>query len=212
MKIYILMVAALLLPSFIYAPLELPTSAFLRKGCDKLYTDDISNILTQFLKVSTKPQRKEYKEFMLRIKLHSDLGFKVNAFEKATTADIRARLRYPLTNYSACRSRISVNKAIDFQTPGPSKALLLPCETTYAVHVQNVVNDFKRMVSPETLKKYEEFMILLKHYEDLGFEITEFEKKTANVTTSRLRMPLVKYNTCRDSIIRIGDGGPIFPR
>ena len=149
---------------------------------------------------------------MLVLKMYVDLGFKLSAFEQALTADIRAPLRTPLTKYSRCRTKVAANHGHDFQTVGPSKELLRPCEMAYAVHVQNALNLLRGLVSDETLQHFEDYMINLKTYQNLDFQIHEFEKKTNNVVLSRLRLPLREYDTCRDTLIRIGDAGPMFPR
>jgi hypothetical protein len=93
------------------------------------------------------------------------------------------------------------------QTIAPSSRVLLPCETTYAKQVQEVLDSFKKY--PEkTLKQYHDFMIALKYFEDLVFDIQEFEKRgkdvheARNLTLNKLRAPLRNYEVCRDAIIR----------
>lgn len=140
---------------------------------------------------------------MLAIKLRSDLQFKLTPFEYSIIDDIRALLRTPLTNYTSCRSQVGVAFAYDFQTVNPSKRVLTPCETTFAAQMQDVLNSLKYRVSSDMLKRAEDFMLLLKYYEDLGFLLAEFERKTHYANRARLREPWVKYNTCRDSLVRI---------
>lgn len=201
MKHLLLLASLLLLSSFlIHSQVE---QAFLRKGCDELYAEDVQKILTQFTKIATEQQLKEYKEFMLAIKLRSDLQFKLTPFEYAIIDDIRAVLRTPLTNYTACRSQVGVAFAYDFQTINPSKRVLTPCETTFAAQMQDVLDSLRFRVSSDMLEKSKNFMMLLKYYEDLGFLLAEFERKTHYATRARLREPWAKYNTCRDSLVRI---------
>ena len=194
------------------------TTPLLRKGCDEIYTEEVQKILDAFSRLlegrPTKEKLKEYKEFMLTIKLHSDIGFKLRPFEMSITAETRNPLRTPITKYSTCRTRLTTNKGYGMQTVAPPISVIKPCETTYAVQMQEVLNVFKKETKApsETLKKYKDYMILLKYYEDLSYNIREFEKKTSNIITARLRQPLHIYNTCRDGIIRAIAGGPIFPR
>lgn len=196
------------LPVASLTPNEGVSDSLLRKGCDKLYAENVESILTQFKGITTDKERETFKEFMLTLKLHSDLGFKLRAFEKNTIVDIRAVLRTPITKYSQCRTRIESNLGYNMITPGPSKRALLPCEATYARHVQDVLDTFRGQVSDETLKQYRDFMITLKYYEDLVFKINEFEKTARNVyegnniTLNKLRLPLRDYDTCRDALIR----------
>lgn len=175
----------------------------LRKGSDEIYATDVQSILEQFSGLAPQEELKEYKEFMNMIKLHADLEFKITPFEAALTSVGRATLRTPLQRYSECRTSYSSELGPGFQTVGPTKKQIAPCETTYAVLTERVLQAMKKNASPQVLKEFEEFMILLKYADDLAFKIGEFEKKTPNVTTSRLRLPLVKYLTNRDSIIRI---------
>ncbi len=173
----------------------------LRKGCDAIYTEDIEHILTQFMHNSTPNERKDYKKFMLLIKLRNDLLFKLTAFEQTIKSEERALLRTPLTNYTACRSHVGVAFGYEFQTANPSKKVLSPCETSYAAQMQQVLNSVRKLVSKRTLKRYESFMLMLKYYEDLGAMLNEFERKTNYTIRTRLREPLVKYLNCRNSLI-----------
>ncbi len=196
------------LPVSSISPDQDVSDALLRKGCTQLYRENVTNILTQFSGFTSPEERKEFKQFMLALKLHSDLGFKLREFEKNTITDVIAVLRTPLTKYSSCRTKVESNLGYSIQTPGPSKQVLLPCETTYAKHVQVVLDTFRGQVDDETLQRYRDFMISLKYFEDLVFEIHEFEKKAKNIyeglnrTLNKLRLPLRDYETCRDAIIR----------
>ena len=184
------------------------SDTLLRKGCDKIYAENVTSILTQFKGITTTKTREEFKHFMLALKLHSDLGFKLRTFEKKTITDIIAVLRTPLTKYSQCRTRVESNAGYDMITPNPTQRVLLPCETTYAKNLQVVLATFRGQVSNETLSQYRDFMITLKYFEDLVFQINEFEKRAYdefegnNLTLNKLRLPLRDYNTCRDGIIR----------
>lgn len=188
----------------------------LRKGCDLIYADNVSFILSSMRSVTTNPPSeadlKEYEAFMNATKMYNDLGLKLQAFEQQLTADIRDILRKPLTEYSRCYTKRATNVGVSFQTIGPSAALLAPCDGAYAVHMQEALNMLRGLVSEQELKYFEDYMINLKTYQDLDFQIKEFEKKTDGRVMSRLRMPLQKYDTCRDSLIRLANSGPIFPR
>ena len=190
------------------SPNKSVSDSLLRKGCDKIYAENVESILTQFKKIASDKERKTFKEFMMALKLHSDLGFKLRTFEKNTIVDIRAVLRTPITKYSQCRTRVESNLGYNMITPGPTKKVLLPCDATYARHVQDVVDTFRGQVSNKKLKEYRDYMITLKYYEDLVFQISEFEKTAKsvyegnNLTLNKLRLPLRDYDTCRDAIIR----------
>lgn len=173
----------------------------LRKGCDALYAEHIDSILIQFKGVATQGQLKDYKKFMLAIKLRNDMLFKITPFEQSLKSEDLAVLRAPLTNYTACRSQVGVAFGYDYQTANPSKKVLAPCETSYAAHMQNTLNAMKNGATPATLKRFEDFMLFLKYYADLGFVVKEFERKTAYEVRTRLREPLVRYITCRDSLL-----------
>lgn len=175
----------------------------LRTGCDELYTENMERILTQFQGVTPPEQLKEYREFMLAIKLRNDVLFKLTPMEHNMLSETRALLRSPLTNYTACRSQVGVAFGYDFQTVNPAKRVLAPCETTYAAQIQNILDSLRPKVSADTLKHYEKFLLMLKYYEDLGFILSEFERKTRYAIRARLREPLVKYNTCRDTLIHM---------
>lgn len=183
--------------------LESVPQSTLRKGCDELYAVDCAQILTQFHGVSTPEQLKEYKQFMLAIKLRNDMLFKLTPFERSIRSEDRALLRSPLTNYTACRSSVGVAFGYDFQTSNPPPEILSPCEKTYAVQMQQALNSLRRTVPAKALAQYEDFMLFLKEYEDYGFVISEFERKTRYATRARLREPLVKYLTCRNSLLRL---------
>lgn len=193
----------LLLCLIAYLPISSVPQAVLHKGCDELYAEDCSNILTQFHGVATPEQLKEYKQFMLAIKLRNDMLFKLTPFERSIQSEDRALLRSPLTNYTACRSSVGVAFGYDFQTINPPPGILSPCEKTYAVQMQQILNSLRRTVSARTLAQYEDFMLFLKEYEDYGFVVSEFERKTRYATRARLREPLVKYLTCRNSLLRL---------
>ncbi len=190
------------------SPDQKVSDALLRKGCTQIFTENMNSILTQFSTIASEKDRKTFKQFMLATKLHSDLGFKLRTFEKNTITDVIAVLRTPITKYSACRTRVESNLGYNMITPGPTKKVLLPCETTYAKHVQVVVDTFRGQVDEETLQQYRDFMITLKYFEDLVFQITEFEKRAKNdyeglnLTLNKLRLPTRQYDTCRDAIIR----------
>ncbi len=196
------------IPVSALSPESQVSDTYLRKGCDKIYAENVASILTQFKALATAKELEEFKQFMLAVKLHSDLGFKLRAFEKNTILDILAVLRVPITKYSACRTRIGSNLGYSMLTPSPTKRELLPCETTYAKNVQVVLDTFRGQISPKKIKAYQDFMITLKYFEDLVFQIQSFEKRAKsiyegrNITLHKLRLPLRNYDTCRDSIIR----------
>lgn len=178
------------------------------EGCNALYTQDVEVILSQFRNLVDAKRLKDYEEFMIAIKLQGDIRLKLDIFEDRFTSGERVMLRTPLQKYSNCRTSLSTAYGFGFQTVGPSKSTLQPCDKTYAVLVQEILNRVWRSVSREKLALYKEFMILLKYHTDLAFASEEFEKKTPNMTVSRLRMPLHKYLTCRDSIIRLNMSPP----
>jgi len=182
-------------------PAQAHTQTMLRKGCDALYTEQIENILTQFMGVATPDELKEYKQFMLAVKLRNDLLFKITPIETKMLSNTRALLRQPLTNYTACRSHAGVAFGYDTQTVNPSKRVLEKKKKTYAALMQQTLN--RLQVSPAKYTEYQAFMLLLKYYEDLGSTISEFERKTRYATRARLREPLVKYITCRDTLIHM---------
>ncbi len=184
------------------------SDTLLRKGCDAIYAENVESILTQFKGITTDTQREEFKQFMLALKIHNDLGFILRTFEKSIITDVLVVLRTPITKYSRCRTRIESNLGYDMITPGPTQKVLRPCETTYAKHVQVVLDTFRGQIKDETVKQYRDFMITLKYFEDLVFQINEFEKRAFdefegnNLTLNKLRLPLRDYEKCRDAIIR----------
>jgi len=174
----------------------------LRLDCNKIYASNTQKILAQFKPLISSQDLNEYETFMLTNKLHSDLSFKLIPFERAITADIRAQLRTPLTNYTTCLMRVSNVQGNSIQTKSPTRDELSMCDATYAREMQEVLSSLAHKTKPSELLSYKEYMILLKHFEGLAFLSGEFEKKTNNVTTSRLRLPIHEYNTCRDSLVR----------
>ena len=175
----------------------------LLEGCNALYTKDAVTILGQFKSLADKETLKEYEKFMITTKLKGDIRLKMDVFEDRFTSGERVLLRTPLQKYSDCRTRLSSYTGHGFQTVGPSKALLSPCEKNYAIQVQEILNKVQGTVPPDKLLLYREFMITLKYHTDLDFESKEFEKRSSLATKSRLQFPLHKYLTCRDSIIRL---------
>jgi hypothetical protein len=173
----------------------------LPKGCDPLYAENVSSILTQLKGVATQGQLKEYKHYMLAIKLRNDMLAKITPFEQSLKSEDLALLRAPLTNYTACRSRVGTEIDFDYQSTNPLKKVFSVCETSYAAQMQKTLNMMRNNISYAMLSRFENFMILLKYYADLGFFVTEFERKTAYVVLAALQEPLGKYTTCRDSLL-----------
>lgn len=180
--------------------------------CDEQYTREMEDVLRVLAFTTPKPLLQEYRNYMILVKQHIDLGFMIRPFEASLVADQRAVLRTPLQNYINCRTTFSSTYSYGFSQFAPSKKLLMPCENQYAYEAQTTLNQLARTLAPNTLTDYEDFLVKLKIYTDIAFKIGDFEKRTAttnydvtsqpNTTIATLRGPSRKYENCKDAIIR----------
>jgi hypothetical protein len=171
-------------------------------GCTEQFSIDVEDILTQFRGLATENQLKTYREFMIMRKQYEDLSFILQPYQQTLNAEERGRLRTPMQNYTDCRSPISEALGFTVQTLNPPQVLLQPCERNYATDVQQVLNYYRPSVTQPKLFEYEDFMIMLKQFEDIGFKMRNFEQKNPYDRVARLQFPVAKYNNCRDAVVR----------
>ncbi len=83
----------------------------------------------------------------------------------------------------------------------PTAELPSVCDQRYAEETESVIRQATGFAGENLLKDYRDYMILLKRFEDLLFEVHEFESNISALTTgtlARLRTPATKYNACRN--------------
>lgn len=73
------------------------------------------------------------------------------------------------------------------------------CDRQYANDIKKTIRQLSGFNSPLTLQSYEEYMIMVKAFDDFNFAIHDFEAGVSTVTLAFLRTPAQKYNICRNS-------------
>lgn len=168
--------------------------------CDEGYRRDMSDILTQFSGFTNRATLDAYRNYMILVKEQVDLGYIFRPLENSFTSYERTRLRTPLQHYVDCRPLFRGLSGLNLLEP--TSKFLSPCERTYAVEVQDALKFYSRIVNPVTLQDYQDFMILVKRYQDLSFRLGYFEKLVSSDVFSKLRLPMRRYNNCKDAFIR----------
>lgn len=76
------------------------------------------------------------------------------------------------------------------------------CDQRYAIEMELVKNKLAHEIGIRRLQQAEDYMIMIKQHQDLGFRLSEMERKYFDIATiANLRMPLQQYSRCRDSFI-----------
>ncbi len=169
---------------------------------DKQYAVDMKSTLTQFSGFIRPEVLKSYETFMIMVKHFLDLGFRIRVAERKMTSDQRALVRTPMQNYSECRTSLGTASKIPFNYPSFSGPQLSNCDKNYAIEMQQILNSLVLKTDSDTLQDYENFMIMLKQYEDLRYRISNFEKLTSLATIAKLRGPMKRYENSIDALIR----------
>lgn len=172
---------------------------------DRQYAVDMESTLAQFSGFTRPDVLKAYETFMIMIKHYVDLGFRLQVLQKKMTSPQRALLRTPMQNYNTCRTTINATLRIPFNFPSFVGPELTACDVNYASEVQKISNGLVPITDPATLQEYQNFMLMLKQYEDLSYRITNFEKITPVTTIAKLRGALKKYENAIDALIRASD-------
>ncbi len=215
MKLIIILTSSVFIIPLLGAPAKplgfqnLPLSTI---RCDRQYADQMADVLAGLSPATTKKKLAEYRDYMIMIKQYIDLGYMLRPFEQLLTSDQRAVVRSPMQNYVNCRTTFGSTYGYGVQQFAPPKSLLMPCEEQYAFETQKILNTMARTLAPNALSDYEDYLVKLKRFEDLGFEIGDFEKRTATInidvnnqpttTIAKLRGPMRKYDNCIDAVIR----------
>lgn len=166
--------------------------------CDLHYAQDMEDILKQFSGFTNKNTLDIYKKYMILVKQHEDLGYAITPLENSFNSEQRARLRTPLQHYIVCRSTFVTTLGLDVFSPPRSTGLSL-CEQTYAIELQAALNYYAGIVDSATLQGYQDFMVMLKRYQDIAFRLGAFEKRVPLDVYTKLRIPMVRYNNCKDA-------------
>ncbi len=170
---------------------------------DRQYAVDLKSILTQFSGFTNTNVLKSYETFMIMVKHFLDLGFRIRVREQMMTSEQRALLRTPMQNYNNCRTSLNTAFNVPFNHPSYLGPELNACDKNYAVDAQKIYNGLIQSTDSGTLQEYQNFMIMLKHYEDLRYRITAFEKITPLTTIAKLRGPSKRYENGIDALIRV---------
>ncbi len=83
--------------------------------------------------------------------------------------------------------------------PLPSNFPLM-ADNQYAIDIKSILVQFSGFSTPTVLKSYETFMIMVKHYIDLGFRIRVLEKRMTSDQRALLRTPMQHYSNCRTTL------------
>ena len=70
----------------------------------------------------------------------------------------------------------------------------------YASDMKRTLVQFSGFTNQNVLTSYETFMIMVKHYVDLGFRLQVLEKKMTSDQRALLRTPMQNYSNCRTSL------------
>jgi hypothetical protein len=75
------------------------------------------------------------------------------------------------------------------------------CDKRYALGVQEVLQSLRGTMSRDRLQSAQQYMIILKHHQDVDFSIQRLENTVFNnvITRAYLRLPLQKYQRCFDT-------------
>lgn len=163
--------------------------------CSEQYAIETDSVLNQASGFAGKDMLKEYQRYMRDLKNFEDFLFKMHTFESNIsdiTTWVLARLRTPATKYNACRDQRVIHPSISARQ----------CDGTYAFYMQAVLKELALSHDASTVQRYKQYMIQLKHLEDLRFRIHRFETQTKLSNLSTLRTPLTNYLGCRDLITR----------
>ena len=101
---------------------------------------------------------------------------------------------------------IYCNKLIPNQTTNLVIIPTLPtvCDKQYAIDSQSILKQMTGLASPKELKKYRDYLVQLQQFDNLSFVVNKFEiadllaNKLDSVTLAQLRIPVTRYNTCRN--------------
>lgn len=170
--------------------------------CDSQYSSDMATILVQFSGHTEPKKLKEYRDYMIMVKQYVDLGYMIRPYEQSLTSEQRAVLRSPMQNYVNCRTTTGTAYGYGIQQFAPPKKLLYPCESQYAFEVQTTLNHLKKTLPTIALLESERYLIALKHFEDIGFSLADFEKRTPTEIIYKLRAAMRRYDNCIDALIR----------
>lgn len=177
--------------------------------CDRQYSSDMADTLVQFSGMTDPKRLKEYGDYMIMVKQYVDLGYMIRPYEQSLTSEQRSILRTPMQNYVTCRTTTGSTYGYGVQQFAPPKKLLSPCESQYAFEVQTTLNELEKkmptfyLLAPMARDECERYLIGLKHYEDLGFSLADFEKRTPTEIIYKLRAPMRRYDKCIDTVIQL---------
>lgn len=78
---------------------------------------------------------------------------------------------------------------------------LATCDQRYALEMQQVLETLRTVMDEATLRLAQEYMLLIKQYQDLDFRIRTLERAGWNTeTVAVLRMPLQRFQRCLDTV------------
>lgn len=168
-------------------------------GCDQRYALEMDRILRQLQGSISQDRVRLAREYMIMIKQHQDLDFRIQTMERRTLNVVTvARLRAPLTRYQRCQDRaFSQTRARgQFYT-----ASTLHCDQEYTLALEQIPQLVRGALSQNRLAAAKEYMIMVKQRQDLDFKTRQMERNTFNTTVAnRLRSPLQQYQRCRTAV------------
>ncbi len=170
--------------------------------CDRQYSTDMADTLVQFSGLADKRRLNEYRDYMIMVKQYLDLGYMLRTYEQGLTSEQRFTIRNPMQHYVNCRTTTGATYGFGVQQFAPPKALTEPCESQYAFEIQTTLNQLGHTESKQAVQEAERYLIALKQFEDIGFKIGDFEKRTPSEVVYKLRGPQRRYDNCIDAIIR----------
>lgn len=180
--------------------LPAPLQAAMPALCDFQYENDMRKTLQQFSGFTDKNTLKQYQDFEIRVKYHTDLGLRLRPFERNLTADILAKWRTPLQHYTTCRTAVTGSYQRNVRVHSLSQDRYEKCDQTYAIESQILLREQK--LSPSQRAQFEQYLVELKQRADLYMRMGDFEQLISNEKINKLRDPQKRYNNCVDAVIR----------
>jgi hypothetical protein len=161
-------------------------------ACDRRYAMSMQGMLQLFKTTMSEDALKLAQNYMVMLKQQQDLQFAIGNLElKTFDTGVAGQLRIPLTRYSKC---VDILLTTDQMFPVNSNNA---CNTRYQMDMDATLAGLSHTLSPPIFKLAQNYIIMVKQYQDLDFQIKALERTTFDTpTVAQLRTPLARYGNC----------------
>ncbi len=82
----------------------------------------------------------------------------------------------------------------------PSLALRAVCDRHYIENMRSILVQFSGFTDKKTLKTYQNYMLIIKAFDDLGYTIINLDFLLNSEQRTKLRTPMERYSRCQTSV------------